>query len=150
MGSLFLRLTVGLRFGLASGLAAALVVGLAATPPDLTTASGPGTVLARDRAPFWVVGLAGGLAVGLAGPAFNAPAGGLANWLAGIGWFSYFQATWGSFTIARCWLALHGRLPWRLMSFLADAHEERGVLRQVGAVYQFRHADLQRRLATRP
>jgi hypothetical protein len=35
------------------------------------------------------------------------------------------------------------------MGFLADAHQQRGVLRQTGSVYQFRHADLQRRLATR-
>jgi len=32
------------------------------------------------------------------------------------------------------------------MSFLGDAHR-RGVLRQVGDVYQFRHLDLQNRLA---
>ena len=40
------------------------------------------------------------------------------------------------------------RLPWQLMSFLADAHR-RGVLRQAGAVYQFRHIELQHRLANR-
>jgi hypothetical protein len=34
------------------------------------------------------------------------------------------------------------------MDFLADAHR-RGVLRQAGAVYQFRHIELQHRLATR-
>jgi len=34
------------------------------------------------------------------------------------------------------------------MAFLADAHQ-RGVLRQAGAVYQFRHIELQHRLATR-
>jgi hypothetical protein len=33
--------------------------------------------------------------------------------------------------------------------FLADAHRNRGALRQVGVVYQFRHLDLQRRLANR-
>ncbi|MBL7630134.1 hypothetical protein I7412_23805 [Frankia sp. CN6] len=56
---------------------------------------------------------------------------------------------WGWFAVARWWLAVRGRLPWRLMAFLADAHEKRGVLRQVGAVYQFRHIELQRRLANR-
>ena len=40
-------------------------------------------------------------------------------------------------------------LPWPLMAFLADAHQ-RGVLRQTGATYQFRHLEPQRRLATRP
>jgi hypothetical protein len=34
------------------------------------------------------------------------------------------------------------------MDFLADAHQHHGVLRQTGAVYQFRHLDLQRRLTT--
>jgi hypothetical protein len=34
------------------------------------------------------------------------------------------------------------------MGFLADAHQ-RGVLRQAGAVYQFRHIELQHRLANR-
>jgi hypothetical protein len=33
------------------------------------------------------------------------------------------------------------------MAFLTDAHQVRGVLRQVGPVHQFRHIDLQRRLA---
>jgi len=62
----------------------------------------------------------------------------------------FVQAAWGAFTITRWWLALRGRLPWRLMGFLADAHEHRGVLRQVGAVYQLRHAQLQRHLANHP
>jgi len=44
------------------------------------------------------------------------------------------------------WWALRGRLPWRLMRFLDDAHR-RGLLRQTGAVYQFRHASLGRHLA---
>ncbi|MGW2426648.1 hypothetical protein ACWC0C_47200 [Streptomyces sp. NPDC001709] len=48
---------------------------------------------------------------------------------------------WGAFVIARTLLALAGRLPWRLMDFLQDAHR-RGVLRQAGAVFQFRHARL--------
>jgi hypothetical protein len=43
-------------------------------------------------------------------------------------------------------LPLHGRLPWALTAFLDDA-SRRGVLRQVGAVYQFRHARLQAHLA---
>jgi NACHT domain len=47
-----------------------------------------------------------------------------------------------SYIDARLWLALRGRLPWRTMTFLADA-SRRGVLRQAGAIYQFRHARLQ-------
>jgi hypothetical protein len=57
------------------------------------------------------------------------------------------ETAWVPFLIVRCWQAVRRHLPWRLMSFLADAHQKRGVLRQAGAVYQFRHVDLQRRLA---
>jgi hypothetical protein len=46
-----------------------------------------------------------------------------------------------SYTDARIWLAVQGRAPWRTMDFLADANR-RGVLRQVGAAYQFRHTRL--------
>ncbi|NUT47379.1 MAG: hypothetical protein HOV94_08715, partial [Saccharothrix sp.] len=46
------------------------------------------------------------------------------------------------------WWALRGRLPWRLLRFLDDAHR-RGVLRRTGAVYQFRHASLRHHLARR-
>ncbi len=53
---------------------------------------------------------------------------------------------WGRFTLVRFWYALIGQLPWRLMAFLRDARA-RGILRQVGAVYQFRHLQLQNRLA---
>src|SRR2546430_6588015 len=53
---------------------------------------------------------------------------------------------WLTYTVARLWLALWGRLPWRLMNFLEDAHR-RNVLRQAGPVYQFRHTRLQEHLA---
>jgi len=82
---------------------------------------------------------------------FLDPAGGVANGILfgiGAGILSFFQAAWPQYEIARAWLALPRRLPWRLMAFLADAHR-RGVLRQAGAVYQFRHIELQRRLASR-
>jgi hypothetical protein len=55
---------------------------------------------------------------------------------------------WATFVVARSNLALRHSLPYTLMDFLADAHR-RGVLRQVGSVYQFRHIRLQRRLAAR-
>lgn len=50
---------------------------------------------------------------------------------------------WGQWiALARIWLPLTGRLPWRLVTFLEDACERRA-LRRAGAVYQFRHARLQ-------
>jgi predicted lipid-binding transport protein (Tim44 family) len=94
----------------------------------------------------WLVGLVAGLGGGLVG----ALTGGLAVGLAvGLG-FLVSQTAFVPFVITRCWQALGRHIPWRLMSFLADAHQKRGVLRQAGAVYQFRHIDLQRRLARRP
>nr|WP_312877766.1 hypothetical protein [Lentzea indica] len=53
------------------------------------------------------------------------------------------MTAWGQWVvIARIWLPLTGRLPWAAVAFLDDAYQ-RGVLRQAGAVYQFRHARLQ-------
>src|SRR5262249_13518615 len=56
-------------------------------------------------------------------------------------------APWGVFALAQLWLAATWRLPWRLTRFLRDAHDL-GILRQSGAVYQFRHARLRDRLAS--
>lgn len=55
------------------------------------------------------------------------------------------SATWTA-TLANVQLRRRGKTPVRLLSFLEDAHD-RGVLRCVGPVYQFRHARLQDRLA---
>lgn len=50
---------------------------------------------------------------------------------------------------ARLWLSAGRHLPWGLMHFLDDAYQ-RGLLRQVGAAYQFRHARLQDHLDEDP
>ena len=59
------------------------------------------------------------------------------------------KTAWPDYMLIRCWLAWRRLLPRQLMAFLADAHQ-RGVLRKYGSVYQFRHIDLQRRLASYP
>jgi hypothetical protein len=64
----------------------------------------------------------------------------------GVGLSVGLSRAWGAFGCTRLWLAARGQIPLRFMAFLDDAHR-RGVLRQVGAVYQFRHARLQERLA---
>ena len=64
----------------------------------------------------------------------------------GIGLTVLVTRAWGNYFVHHVWLAATGRLPWRLMHFLDDAHR-RGVLRQAGGVYQFRHARVQERLA---
>ncbi|MER6847653.1 hypothetical protein AB0A81_26930 [Streptomyces flaveolus] len=99
-----------------------LVTGLAVTT-ELQLATDPTVLLTAGLVPGAAMGVISGLAI------------------------AFTQAAGATFRLAHYWLALRGRLPWRLMHFLADAHEHRGVLRRVGAVYQFRHAELQRRMA---
>jgi hypothetical protein len=77
------------------------------------------------------IGLCMGLVLGLEGA-----------FVGGLG-YGLSLTAWGQWVaLARIWLPLTRRLPWRLIAFLDDACQ-RGVLRQAGAVYQFRHARLQ-------
>jgi NACHT domain len=153
----------GLAVSLAAAVAGSLVgrtAGAEATDP--TKAASPYVVLRHDRTTFlgsWLVfgiglGLVSGVSDALSRNADGHLNGvryglevGLTNMVVpGLG-LGLIQAAWGLFFVSRCWLALTGRLPWRFITFLQDAHTNRGVLRQVGAVYQFRHIDLQRRIA---
>lgn len=141
---------LGISAGLAVGFSAALGLGLQGAPLDSETAAAPRTSLANDRRTFLAIGCAAGITVGLGGALGAVWIGvGMAGAFAvGLG-VSFQQAAWWHFLITTSWLAARRKLPWRLMSFLADAHEKRGVLRLTGAVYQFRHAELQRRLSMR-
>ncbi|MGY5099489.1 NACHT domain-containing protein [Streptomyces sp. 900105245] len=155
VGGLEAGLGAGLGVGLVGGLMAGLGVGLGGTKPDLTTVTGPVALLTQDRRTFLVTGLGGGLVLGLVcvlvlilmfepGPGLAAaPVLGLAGGLV----FGLGETAWGGWVIAKTYLALRRQVPWRLMTFLQDAHEHRGVLRQVGAVYEFRHLDLQHHLS---
>jgi MFS family permease len=148
---LFVGLTLGPVFGLLAGLASA--------QPDLAKAVGPRAVLARDRNTFWIITLVGGAAVGIVfgitfgfwmASVYLFWSGFVAGLFAGLAigsWSGLSKAVWPVYLVARVSLAMRRRVPWQLMGFLANAHEQRGVLRQVGAVYQFRHLDLQRHLA---
>jgi hypothetical protein len=201
----------------AAGISLVLVLSRSLNPAltDLTAASSPGEVLARDRGTFLILWLAAGPLIGVAvdtivgltvgpahtgvgpgigfrtglvvgpaaflvfsvltGPAYGFLSGvviGITDWLVSwlLGQFiggltaqfvsgaligavagmllAFRSSPWGSFTAVRCWLAIRGQLPWSLMDFLSDAHQ-RAVLRQIAAVYQFRHVRLQRCLAAR-
>jgi len=156
VGDLGFWLVAGLVAGPVAGLVAGLAFGLAGVPGDLAEVTSPGTVLARDRQValrlMLVAGLLLVLAVGLVadfevGPVFGLWAGLAVGPVAGFR-LSMRQTAWPSYVLTRGWLAFRHYLPWSLMSFLSDAHQ-RGVLRQVGAVYQFRHIELQHRLANR-
>jgi MFS family permease len=138
----------GLTIGLVSGIG--IIVGLA-TPRDVKTAASPIDLLASDRkntirqllVAIGVIGTVFAVAVafflGVVLGVVNGVALGVAfGAVAGLG----FNA-WGWWLVlARIWLPLTGRLPWQVLTFLDDAYQ-RGVLRQAGAVYQFRHARLQ-------
>jgi hypothetical protein len=65
---------------------------------------------------------------------------------AGIG--SAISGPWCCFGAMRFWLWIRRKSPLRLMSFLRDA-TQRGVLRQVGPSYLFRHSIVQEHLAKR-
>ena len=169
----FQSTTFGIVFALAFGVAAGVIVGLESAPSDLAVAASPKVLRARDRSTTLVLTLAtavaGGVAAGLVcgvlygsrlslvGAASMAPGGlltGLAFGLAfatGTGLavalifslaISVFGLAWPQWVVIRGWLTLRGSLPIDLDKFLADAHK-RGVLRQVGAAYQFRHVELQ-------
>lgn len=150
---------VGALSGLVVGLASVIIAGWAGgfvddMPTELAKATSPRVVLVRDRATFRSsclgIGLAVGLVTGLwAGFTSEPPDGfrvglgvGLAN-LTVVGLvFGFLRASWGSFTLARWWLAASRRLPWRLLAFLDDAYRL-GLLRIVGPAYRFRHDKLQ-------
>jgi hypothetical protein len=60
-----------------------------------------------------------------------------------------FSSAWARWLLARFSLAMTGRLPWRLVSFLRDARR-RGVLRQSAGVYEFRHVVFRRHFTRIP
>ncbi|MFE4053972.1 helix-turn-helix domain-containing protein [Streptomyces sp. YIM B13518] len=155
---LIIGLTAGLVFGLLAAFEAPMDITAAATPIRLlsvnrTTAGrqllvlvpalGLGVVLCGYAVVHLFRGLLGTLLWPLQGAVLLGAAGGLG------GATSYVLAftAWGQWlTLSRVWLPMTRRLPWDTVAFLEDAYH-RGVLRQAGAVYQFRHIRLQRHLA---
>ncbi|MFF1908486.1 helix-turn-helix domain-containing protein [Kitasatospora sp. NPDC058218] len=164
-GTLINMLCFGLTFGSAAGLVFGLSAALEA-PVDVTSAATPVSLLSSNRAtvvrrfltlaPALTLTIAGGgrLVVELfqdsLGPLnWGVPDGLFIGAVGGIGGtVSYLLAftAWGQWLVlSRLWLPLTGRLPWHTVAFLDDAYH-RGVLRQTGAVYQFRHERLQHHL----
>ncbi|MER5475227.1 hypothetical protein [Streptomyces sp. NPDC002685] len=156
-GSTFtLALTVGLTLGLVSGLASGFHAGLV-SPADTARAVSPRAGLRTDRATVITRGVtltAFGIGTAIVSSGALTDRVDQAQYLAitFIAWilagpFAVFLSAWGWFLVARLWLCGTGRLPWRLMAFLDEAHQ-RGVLRQAGAAYEFRHALVQEQLAS--
>jgi hypothetical protein len=146
------------EIGLVMGLSLAVSTWLE-VPIEVRKAVSPRGMLAANRVnvlfylPIWalVTGPIGGVVQSFSsGLTISVEAGfAYAGVVAfGVG-LSYLLAltAWGQWVaLARIWLPLRGRLPWRLLTFLDDACD-RGILRQVGATYQFRHARLKEQLA---
>lgn len=107
--------------------------------------------LAFGRLGSMAYGLAAAAVGGLVFPRATSVAAGLAAramFGLAVGLAIFLSRAWGSFALSLAWFAMRGRAPLRLMLFLNDAHQ-RGVLRQVGAVYQFRHARLHDHLTSK-
>ena len=161
-------LAAGLRPALGYGFGVGLLVGLLALrrlPSDLAVAS-PKTLLARDRSgtlTTWppivlTISVAAGAIAALAHPlvdlrpelayglvAAGSAAVGAMLWAGAVSRIEV--PSWPNWLLAHSWLALTRQLAWRLMKFLAQAHKL-GVLRQTGPIYQFRHIELEHRLAS--
>ncbi|MEV8398433.1 helix-turn-helix domain-containing protein [Streptomyces niveus] len=155
---LIIGLTAGLIFGLLAVFEAPMDVTAAATPIRLLSvnrtaagrqflvlapALGVGVVLCGYAVVHLFQGLLGTLLWPLQGAVLLGATGGLGGAMAYVLAFT----AWGQWlTLSRIWLPMTRRLPWDTVAFLEDAYQ-RGVLRQAGAVYQFRHIRLQRHLA---
>ncbi|MFE4059367.1 helix-turn-helix domain-containing protein [Streptomyces sp. NPDC059096] len=151
-------LTAGLVFGLLAVFEAPMDITAAATPIRLLSvnrtaagrqllvlapALGVGVVLCGYAVVHLFQGLLGTLLWPLQGAVLLGATGGLGGAMAYVLAFT----AWGQWlTLSRFWLPMTRRLPWDTVAFLEDAYQ-RGVLRQAGAVYQFRHIRLQRHLA---
>jgi hypothetical protein len=138
---------------------AGIVLGTAAqraAPLDLRSTTSPLAVLPGDRRTVTALAARYGILYGaVLGIAVWGSAGAWTGLTLGIavgvvvGAITSFEdGAWPSYEIARMWLVMRHKVPWPLMDFLADAYT-RGVLRQAGAAYQFRHIELQHRLANR-
>ncbi len=151
----------GIGLGVILGALAAWPFGLRDTPEELRAVPSPRNALIRDARAFRLTSLSSGLASAVAGffggglasifeigakaTVSTVVADGLGIGLASglvIGiTFGFYHAASPTYLISSWWLAMRRKLPWGLMKFLEDAHQK-SVLRQNGAVYQFRHEKL--------
>ncbi len=138
-------LVLGTGLGVAIGLVAAIGSGLEAVS-EKEQAARPAALLTNNRINVLTQLLTVAVVIGTGYGAVLGPAPGLAAGLIvalGLG----TMTAWGRWVLlARIWLPLRGQAPWNTIAFLEDAYQ-RGVLRQAGAVYQFRHARVQIHLA---
>ncbi|WP_202818866.1 helix-turn-helix domain-containing protein [Actinosynnema sp. ALI-1.44] len=143
----------GLVFGLIWGLAWGVVASFE-VPVDISSAVSPLALLNANRRTVVIQSLIFGVVTCLGYTVMLSALHGVSSGLTygltyglvlglGVGLGAASLTAWGTWMVfARVWLPVNGRLPWSLPALLEDAYR-RGVLRRVGAVYQFRHARLQ-------
>lgn len=177
--NILLGSSISIAVGLMLAIIAVIVGGMNTRPVDTAKAENPSTLLRRERRGILVggtisavlatilCGIVGAVAFGDAGTNLTysltrgisslSIVGAFCGLIVGLmiraipqAWNLYISPAWYLFTVTRWYLWITYRTPRNLLAFLADAHERRGVLRQVAGVYQFRHLDLQRNLASRP
>ncbi|WP_159049497.1 NACHT domain-containing protein [Streptomyces sp. NRRL WC-3618] len=161
--------SVGIGVGFPIAIGGVILGGVRPAAADVTKAGDPASLLARDRRSFlrgiFTAVTAGMITAGAVSAAWNplsqdftgavvrgAISGATVGLVVAIMYVAAdmpYRSAWLPFTVTRWYLTLRCGLPRDLMGFLSDAHE-RGVLRQVAGLYQFRHVDLQRRLAGEP
>jgi hypothetical protein len=147
----FALVLVGVLFGAAIGVVKGLIE-WAESPTDVARLTSPLESWRRDRKLFLLRFVVGGLLGAGIGGAQGSAIGGLPHGLAyalSVGLAAALVSclagnshAWLQYSLAVPRLSRGGRLPRDLMPFLDDAHRL-GVLRAVGSVYQFRHAELQ-------
>jgi len=155
--------SIGAGGGLLAGVLVGLTTGRRRREANVARTATPGGAAERDLAAFRAFALSGsvggGVTIGLAMGLAASQNGSVSGIIVGVttavaaGLFigvvlASLRAASAWFVLSRACLAAGGRLPWRLLPFLADARN-RGVLRQVGAAYQFRHIELRDWLAER-
>ncbi|MEV0133804.1 NACHT domain-containing protein [Dactylosporangium sp. NPDC050688] len=145
-------------FGLATGAAAAVAFGTHGRVLPENVVMTPLDLLRADRRTFLTALLIVAVAPGLAASMYISARGGTTQACAVAAvqiTFTYgltagllvasAQSRYGAYTLWRLIYWVRDRLPLRLMTFLVAAHD-RGILRQNGVTYQFRHQFLQDRL----
>lgn len=149
-------LDVGMEWSALVALLATALIPLMAVPVETEQAVNPQRLLRADRISATAQGCLIGFGAGLLATtaAWTTFSTGIALLIGGIfaaaGGFAWalLGSSWGRFTLMRLYWRGRRLLPLRLMRMLAEAHR-RGVLRQVGAAYQFRHELLRARLSMR-
>lgn len=158
----------GILVGILIAATSSVPLGMRHRDEEPDAVPSPGRALARDAAAFRLTALWAGLATGSVGFVGGAMASifevgakptltdfirdglgiGLSSGLVVGLCFGFYHAASPNFRLTNWWLACQGKVPWEFRQFLADAHKKT-VLRQVGAAYEFRHVNLQNRLAER-